>query len=163
MTFEDAEIVIKWIPADEIHVFPGGINGIPETGPGEIKLAELLRYNLKSVRAYLLKEDFDAFWNYLSPAWAGKFLDRWCTRAMRSRLDPMKKVAHMLRSHRELLLNWFAARDAISAGATEGNNNTLKVITRRAYGFKAFKVLETTLFHTMGDLPQPKATHRFCG
>ena len=128
----------------------------------EIKLAELLRYNLKSVRAYLLKEDFDAFWNYVSPAWAGKFLDRWCTRAMRSRLDPMKKVARMLRRHRELLLNWFAARDAISAGATEGNNNKLKVITRRAYGFKAFKVLETALFHTMGDLPRPKATHRFC-
>ena len=129
----------------------------------EVKLADLLRYNLKSVRAYLLKEDFHPFWDYVSPAWAGKFLDRWCNRTMRSRLEPMKKVARTLRRHRELLLNWFAARDAISAGATEGNNNKLKVITRRSYGFKAFKVLQTALFHTMGDLPEPRATHRFCG
>ena len=129
----------------------------------EIKLAELLRYNLRSVRAYLLKEDFDAFWGYASPAWAGKFLDRWCTRAMRSRLEPMKKVARTLRGHRELLLNWFTARDAISAGATEGNNNKLKVITRRAYGFKAIDTVTIALYHAMGDLPEPEATHRFCG
>ena len=75
----------------------------------EMKLAELLEYNLKTVRAYLLKEDFQGFWEYVSPAWAGKFLDRWCTRAMRSRLEPMKKVAKMLRNHRELILNWFRA------------------------------------------------------
>ena len=41
----------------------------------EAKLRDLLKYNLKSVRAYLLKEDFNAFWDYISPAWAGKFLD----------------------------------------------------------------------------------------
>ena len=42
--------------------------------------ATLLRYNLQSVRAYLLKEDFQQFWDYDSPTWAGKFLDRWCTK-----------------------------------------------------------------------------------
>ena len=70
----------------------------------------LLRSNLRSVRAYLLKEDLQRFWRYVSPYWAGVFLDRWCTRVMRSRLEPMKKVARMLRSHRELILNWFRAR-----------------------------------------------------
>jgi transposase len=56
----------------------------------EAKLKDLLQYNLRSVRASLLKEDFDGFWDYVSPAWAGKFLDRWCTRVMRSRIEPMK-------------------------------------------------------------------------
>jgi len=42
----------------------------------EVKLAELLRYNLQAVRTYLLKEDFQFFWDYRSPFWAGKFLDR---------------------------------------------------------------------------------------
>jgi len=42
----------------------------------EVKLAELLRCNLKAVRTYLLKEDFQFFWDYRSPFWAGKFLDR---------------------------------------------------------------------------------------
>ena len=44
-----------------------------------VKLAELLRYNLQSVRSYLMREDFQRFWEYVSPAWAGKFLDQWCT------------------------------------------------------------------------------------
>ena len=39
------------------------------------KLAELLEYNLKSVRAHLLREEFQRFWEYASPAWAGKFLE----------------------------------------------------------------------------------------
>jgi len=41
-----------------------------------VKLSELLKYNLKSVRAHLLKEDFQRFWEYVSPGWAGKFLDQ---------------------------------------------------------------------------------------
>ena len=76
----------------------------------EIKLKELLRYNLKSVRAYLLKEDLDGLWRYVSPAWAGKFLDRWCTRVMRSKIEPMKKEAKTIRKHKELILNWFRAK-----------------------------------------------------
>ena len=41
------------------------------------RLRDLLRYNLKTVRAYLLKEAFQQLWDYNSPAWAGKFLDEW--------------------------------------------------------------------------------------
>jgi hypothetical protein len=42
------------------------------------------------------------------------------TRALRSRLEPMKKVARMLRSHEDLLMNWFKAKGEISSGAVEG-------------------------------------------
>ena len=59
----------------------------------EVKLRELLQYNLKAVRSYLLKEDFQQLWSYSSKYWAGKFIDKWCTRAMRSKIDPKKKVA----------------------------------------------------------------------
>jgi hypothetical protein len=52
-----------------------------------------LKCNLKTIRAYLFKEDFQAFWNYVSPVWAAKFLDQWRAQVMRSRLEPMKKVA----------------------------------------------------------------------
>ena len=74
----------------------------------------------------------------------------------------MKRVARMLRTHRELLLNWFRARGTISAAAVEGLNNKLKVITRKAYGFRTFKAIEVALYHSLGHLPEPKATHRFC-
>jgi transposase len=128
----------------------------------EVKLAELLRYNLRTVRAYLLKEDFQLFWQYVSPAWAGKFLDGWCSRAIRSRIEPMKRVARTLRNHRPLLLNWFRARGEISAAAVEGLNNKLKVTTRKAYGFRTFRALEIALYHALGHLPEPTLTHRFC-
>ena len=52
----------------------------------DVKLAELVQYNLRSIRSYLLKEDFQFLWKYVSPYWAGRFLDRWCTRVMRSRM-----------------------------------------------------------------------------
>jgi len=128
----------------------------------EGKLADLLQYNLRSVRSYLLKEDFQAFWEYLSPAWAGRFLDGWCKRTMHSRLEPMKKVARMLRTQRKLLLNWFRAKGLISAGAVEGFNNKAKLTTRRAFGFRTFRGIEVALYHTLGALPEPESTHRFC-
>jgi transposase len=132
------------------------------TAGQEIKLQELLSCNLKTVRAYLLKEDFQWFWQYVSPAWAGKFLDAWCTRTMRSRLTPMKKVAKMLRAHRGLLLNWFRAKGRVALGAVEGFNNKAKVTTKRAYGFRGYDLLELALYHTLGDLPEPQFTHEFC-
>ena len=125
------------------------------------RLSDLLQYNLRSVRAYLLKEELQLLWQYVSPTWAGKFLDRWCCKVMRSRIEPMKTIARSLRSHRELLLNWFHARGLISAAAVEGLNNKLKVITRRAYGFRTFEATEIALYHALGDLPAPRHAHEF--
>jgi transposase len=127
----------------------------------EPRLAELVRYNLRTVRAYLLKEDFQFFWDYVSPHWAGQFLDRWCARTMRSRLEPMKKVARMLRRHRPLLLNWFRAKGVISGGAVEGFNNKAKLTLRKSYGFRTYRALELSLYHSLGALPEPQVTHKF--
>lgn len=126
-----------------------------------VKLSELLKYNLRSVRAHLLREDFQQFWEYLSPYWAGKFLDQWCTRTMRSKLEPMKEVAKTLRNHRELLLNWFRAKGSLSSGVVEGFNNKAKLTTRKSYGFRTYEAVETALYHNLGNLPEPEFTHRF--
>ena len=125
------------------------------------KLKELMHYNLKTTRAYLLKEDFQHFWEYISPFWAGKFLDDWCTRTMRSKIEPMKKMARSIREHRELILNWFRAKKQFSSGAVEGLNNKIKTTTKRSYGFRSVEVLKTALYHTIGELPLPPATHEF--
>jgi transposase len=134
------------------------------TGKQAVTLADLVRYNLKTVRAYLLKEGFEHFWDYSSPGWAVTFLDRWCAQAMRSRIEPMKKVAKTQKAHRLLLLNWFKARGMIALGTVEGMNNRLKVITRRAYGFRTYRATEIALYHTLGKLPDPQDSlaHRFC-
>jgi transposase len=127
-----------------------------------LRLRDLLRYNLKTVRAYLLKEDFQQFWHYNSPTWAAQFLDDWCRQVMRSRIEPMKKVAKTLRSHRELILNYFRAKKQFSSGVVEGLNNKAKLTMRKAYGYRTFRVAEISLYHALGQLPEPKLTHRFC-
>jgi transposase len=131
------------------------------TGKQRVKLRDVLRYNLQSVRAYLFKEYFQQFWDYDSPTWAGKFLDQWCKEVMRSRIEPLKKFARTVRNHRELLLNYFRARKAFSSGIVEGLNNKAKVTMRKAYGFRTFKMLELALYHVLGKLPEPKPTHTF--
>lgn len=132
------------------------------TDKEDIRLADLVRHNLRAVRAHLLREDFQFFWEYASTTWAGKFLDTWCTRTLRSRLEPMKKVARMLRNHRDLILNWFKAKGALSCGAVEGLNGKARLTTKRAYGFRTYGAIEIALYHTLGDLPEPNFTHRFC-
>ncbi len=127
----------------------------------ESKLADLVQYNLKTIRCYLLKEEFQLFWEYVSPYWAGQFLDKWCTKTMRSKIEPMKKVAKMLRRHRPLLMNWFKAKGLFSSGIVEGFNNKAKLTTRKAYGFRTFYAAQIALYHTLGALPVPETTHKF--
>jgi transposase len=127
----------------------------------KFRLRDLLRYNLQTVRAYLLKEDFQQFWEYNSPTWAGMFLDFWCGQTMRSRIEPMKKIARMLRAHRELLLNYFKAKKEFSSGIVEGFNNKAKVTMRKSYGFRTFRITELALYHALGKLPEPELTHEF--
>jgi transposase len=126
------------------------------------KLSDVLQYDLRTVRAYLLKDAFDAFWSYTSPHWAGWFLDKWCARAARSRLEPIKKFVGTLREHRELLLNWFKAKKEISCGVVEGLNTNVKLALRKARGFKSYEIAETALYHELGRLPEPQIAHRFC-
>jgi len=128
----------------------------------EIKLADLLRSNLRTVRAYLLKEELGFFWTCQGVLWARHFLKGWYHRVMRSRIEPLKKVVGMLRAHEPLLLNWFRARKQISSGPTEGLNNRLQLTLRKAYGFRTFRAAEVALYHTLGALPEPESTHKFC-
>lgn len=126
-----------------------------------MKISELLSYNLKTIKAYLLKEEFDYFWKYNSATWAKKFLRAWTTKVMRSRIEPMKAVAKTIRNHEDLILNWFEAKGQLHLGAVEGLNNKLKSSIRNSYGIKTFNVLETMLYHRLGDLPVPEEAHRF--
>jgi len=80
---------------------------------------------------------------------------------MRSRVEPMKRIARSLRNHGELILNYFRAQKLISSGVVEGLNNKAKVTMRKSYGFRTYRVLELALYHTAGKLPEPDSTHDF--
>ena len=125
------------------------------------RLREILQWNLRTVRAYMLKEQLQALWEYRSPTYAGRLLDAWCRSAMRSRLEPMKKVARSLRQHRELILNWFRAKRQYNSGIVEAMNANVKLRFRKAYGFRTFEAIEVALYHQFGCLPEPESTHKF--
>jgi transposase len=132
------------------------------TGKQRWRLRQILQWDLKTVRAYILEEGLQALWAYRSPTYAARFLDAWCRQAMRSRLEPIKKVARSLREHRESILNWFRAKKLFNSGIVEGLNGLVKLRFRKAFGFRTFDAIKIALYHELGDLPEPKITHRFC-
>jgi len=125
------------------------------------RLKDLLHYNLKTVRCYLLKEAFNHIWTYKSRWGAQRFLNAWLARVMRSRLPEMKKVAKRLRKHQDLLLNYFSVKERLSNGPVEGMNLKCKLTMRKSFGFRNFRTIELALYHALGGLPFPPATHRF--
>ncbi|MFN9915365.1 MAG: transposase [Pirellulaceae bacterium] len=112
-------------------------------------------------KAYLTREDFHRFWTCTSPAWASKFLRECCTRASHSRIEPMQKIAKLLRKHEQLLLNWFESQ-GLSSGVMEGFNSKANLTLRKAYGFKDAETVSIALYHQLGNLPEPKQTYKFC-
>ena len=78
------------------------------------------------------------------------FLDFWCGQTMRSRIEPMKKIARMLRAHSPLLLNYFKAKKEFSSGMVEGLKNEAKLTMRKSYDFRTFRILELALYHSLG-------------
>ncbi len=131
-------------------------------GKARAKLNAMLRSLRHTARAWQLKEAFEQFWRYKSPIWAGAFLEVWVHQALRSRIAPLQKVARMLRTHEDLLLNYFRAKKQFSNAVTEGLNHKARASLAGAYGYRSFEVLQLVLYHRLGELPEPDQTHRFC-
>lgn len=131
-------------------------------GKARAKLNAVLASLGATSRAWELKESFRRFWLYRSPTWAAAYLKAWTTRAMRSRLEPMKKVARMLRAHEELLLNYFRAKRQYNSGVVEGLNNKARVSLAKGYGHRSSEIIKLVLYHALANLPEPSCSHKFC-
>jgi transposase len=127
------------------------------------KLADVLKYDLRSVRAYLLRESLEAFWRYTTAVAAGWFFDKWCT--------PCAAVPPQAHQEVRTLAAPPSRPDPQLVRRQEGNlgrrrrglNANAKLALRKARGFRTFEVLETALYHELGRLPEPpEITHRFC-
>ena len=77
-------------------------------------------------------------------------------------LPPRCRQAKSALCHEELLMNYFKAGKHYNSGIVEGLNLRINLCMRKAYGYRSFELLQITLFHTLGKLPEPKFTHRFC-
>jgi transposase len=97
-------------------------------------LRKLRRRGGEVWRAYSLREAFRAiFAGDLNPDEVAELIDRWISRASRSRLDPFIKAAKTIRKHRDGILA--AIRLKINNGRAEGLNNHVRLIINRAFGF----------------------------
>ena len=114
------------------------------------KINLLERSNNKIFRAWLLKDNFEHFWDYISPGHASNFLNAWITRALRSRIESMKEFALMLRRHQENILSFIKA--PVTNAKAEGLNRLLKIIKNRSSGFKNLQGFENMIYLCVGDL-----------
>ena len=73
----------------------------------------------------------------------------------------MNEIAKMFQRHEPLLLNWFDA-NVPSVGIVEGFNNKVKLAMRKSYEFREIETIPATLYHQLGDLPEPIRTRKFC-
>jgi transposase len=115
-----------------------------------IEFEALREQQLKTSRAWAIKEHFRWFWEYRYAGNARKFFERWYGWAIRSRLKPIRDVAKMLKRHLENIVTYF--RHPITNAATEGFNSRIQSIKSQARGFRAFRNYRTRILFYCGKL-----------
>ena len=104
--------------------------------PAKQSLKKLLLANKRLNTAYLLKEEFGQLWDYSSEAWAVRFFERWKQKLKWQRLKPFEKFARMVKAHWDGIASYYEATNKVKLGFVEGANNKVRVIQRRAYGYR---------------------------
>jgi len=118
----------------------------------------LKQQELKTAKAWAIREQFRWFWDYRYAGNARKFFKQWYQWAIRCRLEPVKKVARMLKCHLDRILSWF--RHHISNGMAEGYNSRIQSIKTAARGFRNFANYRTRILFFCGKLNLlPSPTH----
>jgi transposase len=112
--------------------------------------ATLQALNLKVGRAWAIKEVLRALWTYRQGVAVTRFFSRWYGWAIRSQLDPVKKVARMLKSHLPGVLRF--VKHPITNGVAEGLNSKIMSIKRKAGGFRNAQNFTTAIYFHCGGL-----------
>ena len=109
--------------------------------------------NRRIYRAWVLKDEFEQFWTYRSPAAAETFFRRWTTAALRSRLAPLRKLVGTFRKHQAELLAFITT--PLTNAVAEGLNRLIKIVKNRASGFRTLAAFTDLIYLTVGDLDLP--------
>lgn len=103
---------------------------------GRRALRKLFKANKRLNVAYLLKESFGQLWDYQTEGWAQRFFEQWCGALKWQRLAPYEKFAAMVERHWDGIVSYCKPENKFSLGMVEGLNNKIRVIQRRAYGYR---------------------------
>jgi transposase len=120
------------------------------TNDGRRNLARLLRINKRLNVAYMLKESFGQLWDYDAEGWARKFFENWKNSLKWQKLKPYEDFCELIERHWDGLAAYCKPENKVSLGFVEGLNTKIRVIQRRAYGFRdedyfRLKILTSTL------------------
>lgn len=105
---------------------------------------------LKTARAWAIKELAMSLWHYDSKTWAQKAWSKWLSWAVRSRLEPIKKVAKTIKEHLWGILNSITLK--VSNGPAEGINSRIKMIKVRSRGFRNKQRFANAIYFHLGGL-----------
>jgi len=112
--------------------------------------ATLQALNLKVGRAWAIKEALRTLWTFRQGAAVRRFFTRWYDWAIRSRLEPVKKSAAMLKRHLDGVLRY--VKHPITNGVAEGLNSKIMSIKRKAGGFRNPQNFTTAIYFHCGGL-----------
>jgi len=88
--------------------------------------------NLKTGRAWAIKESLRELWKYRRKGWAKRFSKKWYYWATHSRLKPVVKVAEMLKSHLANVLSY--CDHPITNAKSEGLNSKIQTVKKTPMG-----------------------------
>ena len=111
---------------------------------------EVKELNLQTSRAWAIKEVFRSFWLCDTVKQAERYFGQWYGWAIRSRLEPVKKVARMCKSHLGNVLTYFVHR--LTNGPIEGLNNAIQGLIKKAFGYRNKDRFKTDIFFHFGGL-----------
>lgn len=114
------------------------------------RFAELKRLNLKTGRAWAMKESLRVLWEFKSMAAALRHWRRWYHWAMCSRLPAIKDKARMIKDHLHNVLTFVKHR--ITTATSEGMNSKIETVKKQAYGFRNPDHFKTAIFFHCGGL-----------
>jgi transposase len=96
------------------------------------RFAFLRGSNLKTGRAWAIKESLRELWTYRRRGWAESFWRQWYFWATHCRLKPVRNVARMMRDHLENVLTYFDHR--ITNAVSEGLNSKIQTVKKTPMG-----------------------------
>lgn len=111
---------------------------------------QLQQLNLRTSRAWAIKEQFSTIWWYSGPGWAKRFFGQWYSRAIRSRLRPVERVARTFKRHLPGILNYF--RHFVTNATSEGFNSRIQALKHAARGFRCFDHYRIRILFFCGKL-----------
>jgi transposase len=122
----------------------------------EEEFAGIRKANLRTGRAWAIKEALREFWRYKYTKCAGSFFRRWYLWASHSRLTPMIKAAKTLRKHLTNILTYFKHR--INNATIEGLNSKIQMVKEMACGFRNREHFKLAIYFHCGGLDLYPAT-----